>query len=150
MSNEIIEECKLKLIKKYGDPTPSIVNGKTYRILNENLEEFNHIVTLLEEIGKKVNEQIPDDVVELVCDYCLVADLNRIMNIRKSLTTLNNSFSYNKSAKNTAHKLLADLTNNKEDINKNILKLINYFRAHLKINLGSTKRNHIPDFTMNR
>lgn len=146
MTSEIIEQHRLKLIEKFGDPTPREVDGKTYRFINENLEEFNEIVTQLNEIEVLLNKPISDDVLELICIYCMKADTARIKNIRKSLQTLKKGFSYNYYAKKNACELFKDLEKDKEIIKVNILKLINYFHAHINTSLDSYSKQHHPIF----
>ena len=150
MTSEIIEQYRLKLIEKFGDPTPREVDGKTYRFINENLEEFNEIVTQLNEIEVLMNKPISDDVLELICVYCMKADTARIKNTRKSLQTLRKSFSYNYYAKKHAKELFEDLEKDKEIIKVNILKLINYFHAHINTSMDTYTKQRHPTFSMNR
>lgn len=137
MNNEIVENYRSEIIKEYGDPTPQVIDGRTFRVINSNLQEFDKIIADLVEIETSMKEPISDDALEVICFYCLQADTGHIKNISKSLKTLKNSFSYTRHARKRAVALFEDITKDKLIIENNVLLLINYFHAHLKTALDT-------------
>lgn len=81
-----IEETRKLLIEKYGEPKVEIRDGKKYRFVNVNLENFDKMMNLVFKLANQYEITLTEEQIDVFCDFAINDVQPNVLNVIKRLS----------------------------------------------------------------
>jgi len=96
-----IEQTRKLLIEKYGEPKLEMRDGKKYRFVNVNLENFDNMMELIFKLSRQYNITLTEEHIDVFCDFAVNEVQPNVLNVIKKLNRYvarNENLNYGKKA----------------------------------------------------
>lgn len=83
-----IKETQEFLIKKFGAPVEKMLDGRKYRYVNIDLDNFNELMDLCHTLSIKIDTPLNETHIAAICDFAKNEVQPNVRNVNKTLNRI--------------------------------------------------------------
>lgn len=83
-----IEETRKFFIEKYGEPYEKMVDGRKYRFINVELQNFDKLTKLFQEVAASFEIGLKEELIAVICDFAKAEVQPNVVNVINKMERL--------------------------------------------------------------